>query len=130
MGSKFMLAFETLKQAFEGVHSDEQDEDLEVPLKMEKLDMDNEDVCRHYDESEGTIKFTPKEMEDFYAPVLKSAFKLVKDQVAKTERARMPKVEVGRRARVVDLANDSDRRWFLLAASQRMRGCDTALKSS
>lgn len=57
-GSKFMDEFEDHKRKFEGTHSEDQEVDMTVSLRMPKADMDDEEVASRCDPDEWTITIT------------------------------------------------------------------------
>ncbi|EXJ88287.1 hypothetical protein A1O1_05217 [Capronia coronata CBS 617.96] len=77
-GSKFMEAFETVKRGFEGVVNGKV---YELPLWMAKVNMESSEMK----ESE--------ELGVLFEPVLEKAFELVKKQIKRTKKAKMPAVK-------------------------------------
>lgn len=57
-GSVFMNSFEAYKQAFSGAHCEDQEEEMYLPLRMEKVDMGDEQCASRYSKDDKTILLT------------------------------------------------------------------------
>ena len=90
IGSPMFQTFEELKRDFRGCHAE--NKTYHVPLKM-KIDPDDNKSKPWYDEEDDTVMFTSQDMESFFEPVIKSAFRLVNRQVNRTKAAGMPPVQ-------------------------------------
>lgn len=90
IGSSMFQAFEELKRDFRGCH--EENKTYHVPLKM-KVDPEDDKLKALYDEEDDMVKFTSTDMESFFEPVIKSAFRLIKGQIKGTKAAGMPGIK-------------------------------------